>query len=380
MTAHAVSTLHLTGFRCYPTLHLSVGNAPVVLTGSNGAGKTNILEALSFLSPGKGLRQSALADILTRKPEMPTPLAQEWGIATLLCTQSGDHIELGTSYSLATPNKRLIKISGKITRDQKALAEIIHVSWVTPMMDGLFLGSSRERRHFFDRLTYAFHPDHANLVSQYEKLLKERMTLLQEEHFDPIWLHTLEHQLAGLAVAIAANRNDALSIIQTSIDLTLSAFPKALLRIVGQCETWLQEMPAIEAEALLSQSYLKNRDRDRISGRNHVGPQTSDLAVTHGINHMPAHQCSTGEQKALLLSIILAHIRAKVTWHQHPPIVLLDEVVAHLDITRRHALFEELLLLKSQAWLTGTDASLFEGLGGKAQFIKVDAGQCVPCG
>lgn len=374
-TAFAVSKLILTNFRNYSDLVLELDSSPVVITGANGSGKTNILEAISFLSPGRGLRGIKLDDADKRDAD-----EKRWPWAISSRISCGDEeIQIGTGRDISSAsNKRIVKIDGNIIKGQAELAHSFSVMWLTPQMDGLFLSPSSDRRKFLDRLVYNFNPEHASLVYSYEYAVRERSRLLQENG-DAAWISVLEAKMAEKSVAIAIARVDAVNIIQESIYKAPTVFPKAELSIDGYVESLVVKSPALEIEELLKQKIYDARRDDFRTGRTSIGTHRSDFKVTHTLKNMPAEFCSTGEQKALLLSIILAEARAKAMWKNNVPVLLLDEVVAHLDANRRAALFEEFLAMGTQVWMTGTDTSLFADLNNKAQFLQVDDGAISSC-
>lgn len=363
-----ISKLQLQAFRNYAQLDLSLAAKPVVITGPNGSGKTNILEALSLLAPGRGLRNAKL-DHIDRFGE-----AIPWAVSSVLSSEDSAH-HIGTGRMLKEGrNTRLIKIDHEPVTSQARLTEYVSVSWQTPQMDGLFLAGLSERRQFMDALVFHFNNDHAKRVQQYEYHMRERNRLLQERG-DAAWIGVLEQHMAELAVAIAAARMDMLHHIQAAIDLAPSVFPKADLMIDGLVEKALANKPALEVEQYCKEQLFSGRGSDQRAGRTLFGTHRSDLVVAHRQKEVLAAYCSTGEQKALLLTIILAEIRAqRGRFVDASPILLLDEVVAHLDSNRRAALFEEILDTGTQAWLTGTDASLFEDLLPYAQHLKIDNG------
>ncbi len=381
IAAFSIAKLVLSNFRNYNNLSLELNNSPVVISGPNGSGKTNILEAISFLSPGRGLRNIKL-DEADRKLVLNNSTAtkiEPWAVAAWL--QSGaNSAHIGTGRDVSSlANKRIIKIDGNVIRGQGELAGAFSVMWLTPQMDGIFLATASERRKFLDRLVYNFNPEHASLVYSYEYCMRERAKLLQDNG-DKSWLAVLEAKMAEKAVAIAIARNDAVSIIQAAIYNAPSAFPKADLKIEGMVESLVLSSPALEVEELLKRQMQGSRANDTRCGRTLIGTHRSDLQVTEISKNMPARLCSTGEQKALLLAIILAEARAKAMWKNNIPVLLLDEVVAHLDIDRRNALFDEFIAMNAQVWMTGTDVSLFTDLKGKAQFFTVTDNKVLLCG
>jgi DNA replication and repair protein RecF len=369
--------LVLTDFRNYGAGALAVDRRPVVLTGPNGAGKTNLLEAISFLVPGRGLRQARLSEV---DRAVGGARGGAWGVAaTVNRDGDGGTVELGTGRDPgpaadAGRERRLVKINGALAGGPSALAEHLAMIWLTPQMDRLFLDSAGARRRFLDRLVYGLDPDHARRLARYEHALQERSQLLRQGAaggWDKPWLAALEQQIAEGGVAIAAARRELIERLGQAVARGGGPFPQAALALDGAVEGWLAEMPALAVEDCFRAQLAADRLRDAESGGAHCGTHRSDLRVTHLARGLPAAQCSTGEQKALLISIVLAESRVQIESRGIAPILLLDEVVAHLDGVRRAALFEEILALDLQAWLTGTDAALFAELGGRAQFFNV---------
>lgn len=370
----ALTRLTLTDFRNYAGLRLDVAAPLVALSGPNGAGKTNLLEAISLLAPGRGLRGAGF-DELARHGGAGT-----WAIAAELATQQGP-ISLGTGWSArpdgeAGAQSRLVVIDGHVEKSSGALGQCMRVLWLTPAMDRLFAGPASDRRRFLDRLVAAFDPEHGSRVLVFEKVMRERNLLLEEPRADTAWLASLEAHMAEAAVAIAAARLMATESLQNHIDESRasSAFPWGEIRVEGEVETLLLAMPAVRAEDEYRRLLADSRRLDRAAGRTLRGPHRSDLAVVHGPKSMAAELCSTGEQKALLIALILAQARAVKEGAGAAPLLLLDEVAAHLDRTRREALFVALGGLGCQAWMTGTDAGLFDGLGNNAAVFHVEAG------
>jgi DNA replication and repair protein RecF len=357
-----VQTLKLQNFRSYESLSLKdLAAGFTVLYGPNGAGKTNILEALSLLSPGRGLRGAGVLEI--QRQQSP----EGWGVFAAL----SDHTTLGTGLDPKT-EKRTVRINGASVRGQTALAEVSSCVWLTPQMDRLFLDSSRERRKFLDRLVYAFDPGHAGRLTRYENAVRERSRLLQDGRHDPLWLGGLEAQIAETGVAIAAARLDFGARLQKACQQRQNdGFPLAELRVSGALEELLLRQPALEVEAIFAYQLKESRAKDALTGGAATGPHKSDLSVRYALKNMPAEQCSTGEQKALLIGLVLAHAGLIKAERGEAPLMLLDEVAAHLDQDRRRALYELLAETGAQVWLTGTDQSLFEAIEGRAQFLEV---------
>ena len=384
-----ISRLRLTAFRCYAQANLETDRRPVVLTGPNGAGKTNLLEAISFLAPGRGLRRVRLAEVERRRPaeesREDTAGARSWGVAASLETPAGPR-ELGTGRDPAAlesaadngRERRLVKIDGSLVRSQQALDGVLRLVWLTPQMDGLFRDGASGRRRFLDRLVASFDTAHGGRLAGYEQAQRERSRLLAEGRRDDRWLAALEETMAGRAMAVTAARRALVARLDEAAGLAPGSFPKSGLALTGEIEPWLDEMPALAAEERLRERLAATRDQDAANGTTSIGPQRSDLEVEHLDKGLPAALCSTGEQKALLVSIVLAHARLVALERNETPILLLDEVVAHLDGNRREALYRCLLELGAQAWLTGTDEALFDALGGAAQFFRVREATVAP--
>ena len=369
----AVRRLVLSDFRGYRQARLAVDERPVVLTGPNGAGKTNLLEAVSFLAPGRGLRRARLGEVDRRPPPAAdAPPAGPWAVAAAVATPTG-RVEIGTGREATAGGgeRRVVRVDGTMARSQTALAEHVNLVWLTPQMDRLFLEGSSARRRFFDRLVYGFDPGHAARVGAYEQALRERGRLLRGGRVDQAWLAALEETMARHGVAIAAARRDAAARLDAACAAGIGGFPRAELAAAGTVEDWLAGHPALAVEDLLRDRLAQSRRQDAESGGAAIGPHRSDLAVHHGGSGVAAAQCSTGEQKALLIAVLIAHARLQTALRGAAPIMLLDEVAAHLDATRRMALFAELTALGTQAWMTGTDAMLFAPLAGAAQFLHV---------
>ena len=367
-----VTRLALTDFRNYRTARLDLAAGPVVLTGLNGAGKTNLLEAVSVLSPGRGLRNARLADFDRRRADSEEA-ETGWAVAATVATHRGE-VRIGTGRDPAGGERRVVRIDGENTRGQAALGEVIGVTWLTPQMDRLFIEGPSARRRFLDRLVLGLDPAHAARVSSYEHAMRERSRLLRDNANDAAWFDAVEETMAAQGVAVAAARRDAVERLDEACAAAEGPFPRARLVLQGTVEAWLDKLPALAAEDRFRAALKDNRAADAASGGATVGPHRSDLAVTHAERGFPAEAMSTGEQKALLISIVLAHARLQRQVRGEPPLLLLDEVAAHLDAARRDALFATLLDLESQVWLTGTDAAIFEPLGQAARFLSVADG------
>lgn len=367
----AVTKLTLSDFRGYAGLRLELSAEPVVLTGQNGAGKTNLLEALSLFSPGRGLRRARLSEM--------NRLGGDTGfvVAARVNAQNGFR-DIGTGFQLSSddgPERRQVRIDG-VTVSPQALADITALAWLTPQMDRLFVETASGRRRFLDRMTYALDPAHSSRVNAYEKAMRERNRLLKSGEGSPSWFEALEQTMAEWGVAVAAARQEAAARLQAALAEGIEApFPAADLRVDGTLEHWLGEMPALAAEDKFRTALADNRRLDAAAGVTSDGPHRTDLRVAHRDRGMPADQCSTGEQKALLIAIVLAHARLAAARRGLVPMLLLDEVTAHLDRPRREALFRLLNRLGAQVWMTGTDRHLFDGFSGAAQYFTVRDGR-----
>lgn len=376
--ALAITRLALTDFRSHALLRLSVSPRPVVLCGENGAGKTNILEAISFLAPGRGLRQAPL-DEAARKGG-----AGGWAVAASVEGYAGP-TDLGTGVidapsaeAAGARPRRTVRIAGANVGQQSRLSEVTTVTWLTPAMDRLFAEAAPSRRRFLDRLTFGFDPGHAHRVAAYERVMRQRSKLLRTGGGDRRWFDALEETMAEYAVAIAAARRDTVFRIESGLRGAMGAFPHAALRVAGEIEDQLDWDSALTVEHTLRAKLASARATDAEAGGASHGVHRSDLVVRYLGKDMAAAACSTGEQKALLIGIVLAQARAMAADRGAVPTLLLDEVVAHLDRTRRMVLCAELSALGAQAWLTGTDRGLFSDLDGWAQFFTVADGRATP--
>ena len=347
-----LSNLTLSHFRSHRRAVIDVGAQPVAIHGNNGAGKTNILEAISLLSPGRGLRRASAED-MTRRPE-----GVGWKITALLHGPLGiSEIEIVSEKGAA----RQVRIDGK-PAPQTALGRIARVLWLIPSMDRLWIEGAEGRRRFLDRITLSFLPDHAEISLAYEKAMRERNRLLKDMVREPSWYAALEARMAETAMAIHHNRLHALKALSDAQEASETAFPTATLTL--ECE-----MP--DDVDTMRLALADGRMRDLKAGRTLIGPHRADLFGTYAAKGVAARDCSTGEQKALLVSLILANARALSSDFGAPPLLLLDEVAAHLDAGRRAALYDEIVALGAQAWMTGTEDGLFEAMGSRAQTILV---------
>jgi DNA replication and repair protein RecF len=373
-----IERLRLSNFRNYAELALDLGPGPVVLTGPNGAGKTNLMEAVSLLSPGQGLRRSPYAE-LTRLG------ASSWAVASTLRTPHGP-MTVGTGFDRREPagrSGRAVRVDGQSRSGSGALAGEADILWLIPAMDGLFTGPAGERRRFLDRLIPSFDPGYRTRLGQFERAMQHRNRLLAEDVREEARFSALERIMAETGVATAAARAAAVAELAATIAARREAapaspFPWADLAVAGTLEADLATRPAVDVEDAYAATLRAARERDRAAGRALDGPHRSDLIVGHGPKSMPASVCSTGEQKALLIGLVLAHAD-HIRRHRdgRAPILLLDEIAAHLDPLRRADLFDAIVALGGQTWMTGTDPEGFSALLGRAQFHRVEDGRIV---
>lgn len=368
---HAITALTLENFRNYRTLSLHLKPQPVVLTGHNGAGKTNILEAISLLCPGRGMRGARLRDM-----DNMAAGGAPWVVATELTT-NGQTTRVGLGRDAeALSEKRILKIDGEKVTRHAVLAEKACVQWLTPSMDQVFMEGGSARRKLLDRIVYGFEPEHATRVTQFEGAMRERNKLLADRsRADPYWLSVLEQQMAEHAVAITLARLDIIHRLSEHLAEPLAGFPRAEIALQGAIESWLGEgMSALDAESKLAGRLMELRGIDGAAGRATEGSHRSHFHVIHKEKSLSVERCSTGEQKAVLLSLILAAARARTAWCGIGPILLLDEVVAHLDVDKRGQLFDLIRASRIQAWMTGTDAADFQGLGPDVTHLEITGG------
>ncbi len=367
-----IDKLTLTNFRNYAALSIELRPGPVILTGDNGAGKTNLLEAVSLLTPGRGLRRAPYADV-----------AREGGDGGFALHARLDgpagQVEIGTGVpggdSTGEAGRR-VRINGAPARSADDMLEWLRVMWLTPSMDALFTGPAGDRRRFVDRMVLAIDAGHGQRALDYEKAMRGRNRLLAEGSRDAGWFEAIETQMAETGTAIAAARVELVRLLAAMIERLPhdGPFPQADIGLSGELEAEIGTMPALDVEEKFRRSLIETRERDRAAGRTLTGPHRSDLVVRHRPKAMPAELCSTGEQKALLVGLVLSHARLTGEMSGIAPILLLDEIAAHLDAGRRAALFAILEELNCQAFMTGTDAALFSSLAGRAQFLTVDHG------
>jgi DNA replication and repair protein RecF len=377
-----LARLTLTDFRSYARADLVLDGRPVYLVGPNGAGKTNLLEAVSLFTPGRGLRGSSLAEVGRRLPG--ESVGRAWTVAAVV-SADGEETRLGTGVEAPGAARRTVRIEGE-TLPPGRLADHLRQVWLTPAQDRLFLEGAADRRRFFDRLVFAAIPRHAAHAQAYERAQRERMRLLTDETGPPDagWLDALEARLAEAGALMAEARATTLTALQAEIDgRGERPFPQAKLSLTGEWEQLSAAGAEIaDIEAKLARALADARPRDAAAGRALTGPHRGDLAVIHAEKDRPAAECSTGEQKALVLNMVLAQAaRLARTGRSSPsPILLLDEVAAHLDARRRGALFDEIEALGLQAFLTGTDDHLFEALKSRAQGVRVEGAELAAIG
>ncbi len=355
MASLALSELKLSHFRSHKHARIDADGRPVVLYGPNGAGKTNILEAVSLFSPGRGLRRASAAD-MARRPE-----SLGWKLTGVLQSLHQIH---EIDITCQEGGARQVRIDEKAA-PQLALGRIARVLWLVPSMDRLWIEGAEGRRRFLDRITMSFTPAHGDATLAYDKAMRERNRLLKDMVRDPHWYRALESQMAEAGAVIHANRQAALVQLAAAQDQAETAFPIATLDLIAG-DAGMPETSDDFCAALAD-----NRARDMAAGRTLIGPHRADLFATYAAKDVPARDCSTGEQKALLVSLILANARALARDFGAPPLLLLDEVAAHLDADRRAALYHEITALGAQAWMTGTEMTLFDTLGDAAMYVKI---------
>jgi DNA replication and repair protein RecF len=378
MSAARIRRLSLTNFRSYRAASLAVDAALVVLVGPNGAGKTNLIEALSFLAPGRGLRRATLDEVAFAEGDGSWAVAAELegalGIATL-----GTGIEPPRSEDATLARK--CRIDGESVSSAAAFADHLSIVWMTPALDGLFAGPASERRRFLDRLVLAVDGAHNGRVNALERSLRSRNRLLEQPNADPHWLDAIERETAEVAVAVAAARAETArrlaAMLARAKDVS-SPFPWADISLNGWIENALMEQPATDVEDRYRTVLRESRARDAAAGRTTDGPHLTDLDVLHGPKGIPAGDASTGEQKALLIGLVLAHAALVTEMTGTAPLLLLDEIGAHLDPTRRGALYDALARLGSQVWMTGADPALFTEIATRAQVFAVSTGKVAP--
>jgi DNA replication and repair protein RecF len=362
-----LSRLRLSAFRNYASAALDLDGRHLVLTGPNGAGKTNLLEAVSLLSPGRGLRRAAFDTLGNHASDQP------WAVAATIETPDGP-ADIGTG--AADDGGRRVRINGANARTIEQMSDYLRLLWLTPAMDGLFTGPASERRRFLDRLVTTLIPSHSGAVADYDRAMRQRNRLL-EENADPLWLNALEAEMAAHAAAVHFARADAVAHLQHLLGESLddTAFPAAQLSLTPLFEDRHEPAASPDLEAELKSIWAASRALDRAAGRTIAGPHRVDLDVLYAQKQVPAALGSTGEQKALLVGLVLAQARLVKLQTGIVPFLLLDEIAAHLDPDRRAALFAALEALATQCLMTGTDPMLFDALGPRAQRVTVRDGR-----
>jgi DNA replication and repair protein RecF len=378
MAASRIHRLTLTHFRNYRAASVETRGDVVVLVGPNGAGKTNCIEAISFLSPGRGLRRATLEDVADNQGDGSWAVSAEVEGALGLAT-------LGTGIDAPGPDapatSRRCRIDREPVTSAAAFGDHLRMVWLTPSMDGLFLGPASERRRFFDRLVLAIDSEHSARVSALDRSLRSRNRLLEVRNYDDHWCDAIERETAELAVAVAAMRGQTVTKLAAMLRARgeTSPFPSAQIMLDGWMENALMSEPATSVEDRYRDILRNSRARDAIAGRTLDGPHLTDLQVVYAPKSMPARDASTGEQKALLIGLVLAHASLVAEMTGITPLLLLDEVVAHLDPGRRTALFTELSGLGAQVWMTGADPAAFAGIGTSGEIFGVESGQIARC-
>src|SRR5438128_4466213 len=375
MTPSRIHRLSLTHFRNYRAASISARGDVVALVGPNGAGKPNCLEAISFLSQGRGLRRATLEDVADNQGDGSWAVSAEvegaLGLATL-----GTGIDAPAAEAAASTSRRC-RIDREPVSSAIAFGDHLRMVWLTPAMDGLFLGAASERRRFFDRLVLAIDSEHSGRVSALARSLRSRNRLLEVRNYDDHWCDAIERETAELAVAVAATRGQTVTRLAAMLRERgqVSAFPSAQIMLDGWMENALASETATAVEDRYREILRSSRARDAAAGRTLDGPHLTDLQVVYAPKNMPARDASTGEQKALLIGLVLAHASLVAEMTGIVPLLLLDEVVAHLDPNRRNALFDELAKLGAQVWMTGADPAAFTGIGGSSEVSDVESGQ-----
>jgi DNA replication and repair protein RecF len=373
VTSHRLTRLTLTDFRNYAGLRFDAPQGLVALVGANGAGKTNLLEAISLLTPGRGLRGAEFESIGRKDGK------GGWAVSAHVTSATGD-LQLGTAWTASETEgalaQRAVLVDGHLQKSSGALAGLLRVVWLTPALDRLFSGPASERRRYLDRMVALFDAEHGPRINRFEKLMRERNLLLAEGSRDRAWLSSLETQMAEAGVAIGAARLQAIGNLGAYLtpERLSGPFPWSSLEIEGDIETLVADLPALDAEDRYRRLLHDGRMADAGASRTLVGPHRSDLLVRHGPKGMRADEGSTGEQKALLIGLILAQTEAIRAVAGTAPVLLLDEIAAHLDQSRRSALFSHLQSLDIQAFMTGTEASLFDGADAAAVVYQVENG------
>jgi DNA replication and repair protein RecF len=379
MTAAFIRRLTLTNFRSYHAAQVLLDRAgPVVLTGANGAGKTNLIEAISLLAPGRGLRRATMEELAFSEGDGSWAVnAEIEGMLGLATLGTGIDPPVGED---SAPTRRC-RVDREAVSSATAFADHLRVVWLTPAMDPLFNGPASERRRFLDRLVLAVDAQHSSRVAALERSLRSRNRLLEDTHSDSHWLDAVEHETAEVAVAVAAARAETVNRLSAALEAAREQapeFPMPEIALAGWMEKLLPAHSALEIEDRYRTLLKDNRARDAAAGRTLDGPHLSDLVVTHAVKDIAASDASTGEQKALLIRLVLAHARLIKEMTGFAPLLLLDEVIAHLDPARRAALYDALAALGAQVWMTGADPAAFGDIVGRAQVFVIRPGMVEP--
>lgn len=360
-----IKNLELNFFRNYKHLNFPSENNNIIITGNNGSGKTNILEAVSLLIPGRGLRSSKIEHMDTHHEHVP------WFIdAAITCGSEVNYVKTGRTYDTQN-SRRFVEINSDSQSKNSELSSLMSVNWVVPQMNHIFITGTSVRRKLLDKIVSNFEPEHSKHLLSYEYNLKERNNLLKQQKYDSDWMSVIENSIAQTAVTIATSRVKTLQIIQESMDKLEYDFPKAILSIDGDIEKQIYDRSSLDIENDFKVLLKKNRQLDFLTKRTNAGIHRSDLLVYDQTKAIKAENCSTGEQKLLLISIFLAEIFAQIDWKNKVPVLLLDDIAAHLDEKNRMLLCEIISSIGAQAWITGTDSEMFDFMKGKAAFVKI---------
>lgn len=378
----AIERLMLRNFRSYPALDIVFAPQSVILLGPNGAGKTNILEAISSLSAQRGLRGAPFLELIHRPHGQTSQPPDSWAVSVRVRAKDAT-LQLGAGYGASEPGgtfRRSVRVDGEPAGAPSELARFLSLVWLTPAQDRLFVEAASERRRFFDRLWAGFDPAILSHWNDYDSAMKERLRLLRERRHADAWAASLERTMAEHGIALAAARRAASERLNAFMcDAEAShPFPTGTITLDGDLETWLETMPAVDAEDRFVQSLAASRAADTESGRTKIGPHATDIIVHHAQSGRPARECSTGEQKAILIRLVLTAAELAALRLGRTPILLLDEIAAHLDARRRAGLCAEVERLHAQAFMTGTDETMFSAWRDRAQFFIVSGGSISP--
>lgn len=369
--------LKLSHFRNYKYLEIEPQKNIVVIVGHNGAGKTNILEAISLFQPGKGLRGSKLQDMDLRLPEQNS--LQPWRVSCKFSGHQGISIATTSHMHNDHTNKRSIEIDAARGCQQSELSKLINISWLTPQMDQMFISGASIRRGLLDRIVSHFEPEHSKRLTTYEYHLKERLNILQQTHYDPDWIKVIENSVAESAIVIAESRVKVIELLQQAMSALPHSFYKAILGIEGIIENKINKTSAISIEQEFCETLRLNRELDRATKRTNAGVHRSDLLVYSQEKGIKAEMCSTGEQKLLLASLFLSEIISQIKWKQQLPVVLLDDIAAHLDERKKKMLLDMVIELGAQVWITTTDLDVYNYIRTKSDLIRIENNEMKVC-